>query len=97
MCIVLEIEVKFMREINVKEIENVVKQLCIDANYYISDDIKDALNKFKEEESFMIAEDVLNKILLNADIATNEKVPICQDTGMACVFVEVGQDRKSVV
>ena len=38
-----------MREINVKEIENVVKQLCIDANYYISDDIKDALSKFKEE------------------------------------------------
>lgn len=47
-----------MREINVREIENVVKQLCIDANYYISDDIKDALNKFKEEEPFMIAEDV---------------------------------------
>ena len=58
-----------MREINVREIENVVKQLCIDANYYISDDIKDALNKFKEEEPFMIAEDVLDKILLNADIA----------------------------
>ena len=76
-----------MREINVKEIENVVKQLCIDANYYISDDIKDALNKYKEEEPFRIAEDVLNKILLNADIATNENVPICQDTGMACVFL----------
>ena len=60
-----------MREINVREIENVVKQLCIDANYYISDDIKDALNKFKEEEPFMIAEDVLDKILLNADIAAN--------------------------
>ncbi|MDU4938276.1 MAG: fumarate hydratase [Clostridium sp.] len=81
-----------MREINVKEIENVVKQLCIDANYYISDDIKDALNKFKEEEPFTIAEDVLDKILLNADIAANENVPICQDTGMACVFMEVGQD-----
>lgn len=81
-----------MREINVKEIENVVKQLCIDANYYISDDIKDALSKFKEEEPFTIAEDVLDKILLNADIATNENVPICQDTGMACVFIEVGQD-----
>ena len=53
-----------MREINVKEIENVVKQLCIDANYYISDDIKDALSKFKEEEPFTIAEDVLDKILL---------------------------------
>ena len=81
-----------MREINVREIENVVKQLCIDANYYISDDIKDALNKFKEEEPFMIAEDVLDKILLNADIAANENVPICQDTGMACIFIEVGQD-----
>ena len=60
-----------MREINVREIENGDKQLCIDANYYISDDIKDALNKFKEEEPFMIAEDVLDKILFLLSLVLN--------------------------
>lgn len=81
-----------MREIQVKEIENAVRDLCIEANYYIGNDIKEALKKSKEEEPYKIAEDVLDKILLNDEIAEKEKMPMCQDTGMACVFLEIGQD-----
>ena len=81
-----------MREIQVKEIENAVRDLCIEANYYIGNDIKEALKKSKEEEPYKIAEDVLDKILLNDDIAAKEQMPMCQDTGMACVFLEIGQD-----
>lgn len=81
-----------MRDVNIKEIEKVVRNLCIEANYYIGNDIKEALLKSKKEETYKIAEDVLDKIIINADIAFNENMPMCQDTGMACVFLEVGQD-----
>ncbi|MGG7178927.1 fumarate hydratase [Clostridium paraputrificum] len=81
-----------MREIHIKEIENAIRDLCIDANYYIGSDIKKALEDSKERETFKIAEDVLDKIIINNDIACNDKMPMCQDTGMACVFLEVGQD-----
>ena len=81
-----------MKEINALEITKVVKKLCIEANYYLPKDIKDKLlHSLKNEESDM-AKDILEKILLNADIACKEDMPICQDTGMACIFVEVGQD-----
>ncbi|HEY5524729.1 MAG TPA: fumarate hydratase [Clostridium sp.] len=81
-----------MRDIHIKEIEKAVRNLCIEANYYIGNDIKEALLKSKEEETYKIAEDVLDKIIINADIAFNEDMPMCQDTGMACVFLEVGQE-----
>ena len=80
-------EVYILREINVNEIQEAVKKLCIDANYYVGDDIKNALKLAKDNEPYKIAEDVLDKILINDDIAKNEKMPMCQDTG----------DRKSVV
>lgn len=81
-----------MREINVKEVENAVRNLSIEANYYIGEDIKEALIEFKKNEPFKIAEEVLDKIILNDEIACNEQMPMCQDTGMACVFLEIGQD-----
>ena len=81
-----------MREINVKEIEEAIKKLCIEANYYVGNDIKEALCKCKEEEPYKIAEDVLDKIILNDEIAAKEQMPMCQDTGMACVFLEICQD-----
>ena len=81
-----------MREINVKEIENAVRNLSIEANYYVGEDIKDALIEFKKNEPFKIAEEVLDKIILNDEIACKEQMPMCQDTGMACVFLEFGQD-----
>lgn len=85
-------EVEFLRDIHIKEIEKAVRDLCIESNYYIGNDIKEALLKAKEEEPYKIAEDVLDKIIINADIAFNENMPMCQDTGMACVFLEIGQD-----
>lgn len=81
-----------MREINVKEVENAVRNLSIEANYYVGKDIKDALIEFKKNEPFKIAEEVLDKIILNDEIACKEQMPMCQDTGMACVFLEIGQD-----
>lgn len=81
-----------MREINVTEITKTVRNLCIDANYYLSDDIKSLLLKARENETWGIAKGVLDKILMNADIASTQKMPMCQDTGMTCIFVELGQD-----
>ena len=81
-----------MKEINVSEITKTIKKLCIDANYYLSDDIRNQLLKAKEIETWDIAKGVLDKILINAEIASTEKMPMCQDTGMTCVFIEIGQD-----
>jgi fumarate hydratase subunit alpha len=81
-----------MREINVSEIITAVRKLCIDANYYLSEDIKQKLEEAYKEEDWSIAKDILEKILTNAGIAKNENMPMCQDTGMTCVFIELGQD-----
>lgn len=81
-----------MREINVQEITSAVKKLCIDANYYLSSDVREKLNSAREKEEWQIAKGILDNIIENADIAKNEKMPMCQDTGMACIFVEIGQD-----
>lgn len=81
-----------MREIDVYEIIKAVRGLCIDANYYLSDDIKDKIIRAQQDETWDIAKGILDKIIINSDIARNEKMPMCQDTGMACVFVEIGQE-----
>ena len=81
-----------MKEINVVEITKTIRNLCIDANYYLSDDIRNQLKKAREKETWDIAKGILDKILINADIAKNEKMPMCQDTGMTCVFIELGQE-----
>lgn len=81
-----------MRKIHIEKIEEVVEKLCIESNYNLSKDVFDALNKAKEEETWTLAGDILDKIILNAEISKSESMPICQDTGMTCVFLEVGQD-----
>lgn len=81
-----------MREINVDLITKAVRDLSIEANYFLNSDIKNSLKKAKEEETFDIAKDILGKIIDNSEIAKNEEMPMCQDTGMACVFLEIGQD-----
>lgn len=81
-----------MREINVNEITDAVKDLCIDANYNLSKDIFNALDKAKKEETWDLAKGILDKILINSEMARNEKMPMCQDTGITCVFIELGQD-----
>ncbi|PJI08915.1 MULTISPECIES: fumarate hydratase [Clostridium] len=81
-----------MREIESKLITETVKRLCIETNYYLPEDVKKKLYKAYDEEEWDIARDILSNIKENVDIACEEKVPICQDTGMACVFIEIGQD-----
>lgn len=81
-----------MREINVELVASAVRKLSIESNYFLGSDIKDALQKSREEEPWKLASEVLDKIIINSEIASNEQMPMCQDTGMACVFVEIGQD-----
>ncbi len=81
-----------MREIDVKEIIPVVKKLCIDANYYIGEDVLDKIKEFYEKEESPTAKEVLAILLENYELAAKEKMPSCQDTGVAVVFVELGQD-----
>ncbi|WP_163195148.1 fumarate hydratase [Clostridium thermarum] len=81
-----------MREINISEVIEVVKRLCIEANYNISEDIQRGLEKSMDVEKEELPKDILNKILINSKIAKEEAIPMCQDTGMACVFIELGQD-----
>lgn len=81
-----------MREINVNLIRDAVRRLSIEANYFLGKDIEDALHMSREKETWTLAADVLDKIIINSEIAKNEEMPMCQDTGMACVFIEIGQD-----
>ena len=81
-----------MREIHISEIISTVRDLCIESNYYLSSDVREALCNAKENETWPLAENILDQIILNSNIAKEEDMPICQDTGMACVFVEVGQE-----
>ena len=81
-----------MREIHISKIIEAVKELCVEANYYLSDDVRNTLYHAKNSETWPFAENILEQIILNSDIAKNENKPICQDTGMACVFLEIGQD-----
>ena len=81
-----------MREVNVGLITDCIRNLSIEANYFLGSDIKEALEKSRKEETWHLAGDVLDKIIVNSEIASSEKIPMCQDTGMACVFLEIGQD-----
>ena len=81
-----------MREINVSQITDVVERLCIEANTHLPGDVKNAICQCRAAEDWDIAKGVLDKIITNYEIADAENVPICQDTGMACVFLEIGQD-----
>ena len=81
-----------MREIQVSAITDVVEKLCIEANNHLPGDVKCALETCRACEDGEIARGVLDKIIENYNIADAENVPICQDTGMACVFLEIGQD-----
>ena len=81
-----------MREINVSQITDVVAKLCIEANQHLPEDVKCAIKTCRACEDWEIAQGVLDQIIENYEIADRECVPICQDTGMACVFLEIGQD-----
>lgn len=81
-----------MRTIQASDITDAVRNLCIRANCVMNDKLLDALRQAREEESWPVARATLDCMLKNAAIAECDMVPICQDTGAACIFVELGQD-----
>ncbi len=81
-----------MREVQAHQITEVVKNLCMDANYDLGQDVIDSLKRSLEKEESPTGKEILEMILENADIAREERLPICQDTGFAVLFVELGQD-----
>ena len=81
-----------MREVEVSRLTDVIEKLCIEANEHLPEDVKCAIKTCRACEDVEIAKGILDNIIENFDIADNENVPICQDTGMACVFLEIGQD-----
>lgn len=81
-----------MREINTKDITALVAHMCIDSNCYLNQDIKEALQTAQQSETNQLASEILADIIKNAEIARQDNVPICQDTGMAVFFLELGQD-----
>jgi len=81
-----------MRKIKAKKIEQAVEKLYAKANYDLPKDVEQALKRSVKKETSKIAKNVLNVLIENSDIAKNELIPICQDTGLAIVFVEIGQD-----
>lgn len=85
-------EVFFVREIEAAKITDTVKRLCIQANVILPEDVKNCIIKRKSEENWAPAREILDRIEENFELAAAENVPICQDTGVACVFLEIGQE-----
>jgi fumarate hydratase subunit alpha len=85
-----------MRELNVDVITNTVEKLCIESNYFLPQDAKKALEEAVMKEESPIGKDALLNILKNQEIAGRNRVPICQDTGLAVFFIELGQDLRLV-
>lgn len=81
-----------MRIINSKDITSAVKKLSIEANYFINEDVLGALEKSYNCEESPVGKEILSQIIKNNKIASEKYMPICQDTGVAVVFVELGQD-----
>lgn len=81
-----------MREIAAQQITRVVSRLCIDANCHLPEDMKQRIRQSLQEEDWPQAREILDRICENYETADREHVPICQDTGMACVFVKIGQN-----
>jgi len=81
-----------MREIDVQEVTKTVSQLFQEACHYLPEDVLTSLKQAREAEESAVGRDVLDRILDNAEVSAKEKIPLCQDTGTAVVFLELGQD-----
>ena len=81
-----------MRIIKTEEITKNIKEMCIEANYFLSDDMNCALKKAMEKEEAPLGRQILEQLQDNLEIAATDMIPICQDTGMAVIFMEIGQD-----
>lgn len=81
-----------MREIEVREITENIKEMCIEAVHFLTDDMKEALLSAKKSEESPLGRKILEQLEENLAIAGEDMIPICQDTGMAVIFLEIGQD-----
>lgn len=81
-----------MREVNVDKVSETIKEMCISVNHFLSDDMKNAYNNAMETETSEIGKKILSQLKENLQIAGEDMIPICQDTGMAVIFAEIGQD-----
>ena len=81
-----------MRELMAEKITETVARLCIEANCYLPEDVKSCIQSCRQQETWETAVDILDRISENYKIAEGENCPICQDTGVACVFLKIGQD-----
>ena len=83
-----------MKVIHVDEVVNTIKEMCMEANYFLTPDMQEALHQAKEKEMNPLGRKIFRQLEENLNIAGSERIPICQDTGMAVVFVRLGQDVK---
>ena len=81
-----------MKEVHIDEIISTLEKLFIDANYDSSQNVVDTLEKAIDKEESPVGKEVLRELIKNANLARDERIPICQDTGLAVTFIEVGQD-----
>lgn len=81
-----------MRTIQTTDITENIRQMCIEANHYLSDDMKQVFNKAVDNEASPLGRQVLEQLKENLEIASSDMIPICQDTGMAVIFMNVGQE-----
>ena len=81
-----------IRNVNTRLLTENIKEMCIQANHYLAPDMEKAMRSAYEKESKPLAKQILGQLLENLDIAGEDMIPICQDTGMAVVFLKVGQD-----
>ena len=81
-----------MRNVSTKEITENIKEMCIEANHYLTKDMKHALQNALLKEESEVGKNVLNQLHKNMEIAENDLIPICQDTGMTVIFMEIGQE-----
>ncbi len=81
-----------IREIPVEELTKNIREMCIEANYFLTTDMKDALQMARDTEIAQLGRQVLGELQENLKVAGDEMIPICQDTGMAVIFLEIGQD-----
>lgn len=81
-----------MKVIEVSKVTETIKEMCIEANHFLSDDMKEALYNAQKEEDSALGKQILGQLQENLSIAGEDMIPICQDTGMAVIFMEIGQD-----
>lgn len=81
-----------IRTVQTEKITETIKEMCIEANHFLSSDMEEALKAAKEEEKSSLGRQILGQLQENLEIAAADMIPICQDTGMAVVFLEIGQD-----